>query len=130
MVKETGIYWTNEEKVIVKSGSKEYIDMQPTAKSLCVIDGVGFGVTPEGFTYCAGKVRDASTERHQTARQPQDSVSKPITSSLPNTKISHTQNDGGFETPKNTGGRPRKPDDQISRTTRWRREIERQGTLL
>lgn len=133
MVKEKGkdnIYWTNEEPVIIRVNGKEHIEMQPTSKSLCVIDGVGFGVTKDGFTFCAGQVREVTADRHQNYRDNKEVVSKPPISSLPSGNHLHAQNNGGFETFKNLGGRPRKKDNEISRTTRWRRKKELQGVLL
>lgn len=122
-------YWVNEVPRVI---DKKRI-LEPTAASINIVDGLGFGVNKKGLTVCIGPVDingNPLSDAHQTTPASKNGVSKPLTDKESKALLLQAQNNEGFETSKNVGGRPRKSDDKISRTTRWRRQNEKQGVLL
>lgn len=103
-----------------------------------ICDGKGYCTTPSGGTVCIGPVDDEGNALEnffkpaERASDGEDVVSK----LSPNDNLLTDENSGSFETPeieekpKHPGGRPRKTDDDLSRSTKWRRQKEMQGVLF
>lgn len=122
-------YWTKE----VSRVANGHRFFEPSAASINIVQGLGFGVTKEGYTVCIGPVDingDPLPDGYDTHRILKTEVLKQPESIKPLSINIQAHNNRGYETTKNVGGRPRKPDDKISRVTRWRREKEKQGVLL
>ena len=105
-----------------------------------ICDDIGYTVTPFGGTACIGPVDAEGNALENVYKLPEtnpatsDIVLKQGTNTIPLT----TNNLGSFETsiidkkPKHPGGRPRKTCNDVSRTTKWRRQRdeELQGVLF
>ena len=121
-------YWTKEVSRIV--GGKRI--SEPSAASINIIDGLGFGVTKEGFTVCIGPVDVTGNplpDGHQTAQDGENPCNIINSDRLPMADDSQIQDNGIMLHRKR--GRPLKPDDEICRMTRWRRQQkEKQGLLF
>ena len=106
---------------------------------VCIVDGKGYMVNRHGETVCIGMVdqngKKSVTETSQNPSQnPQDAaepVSKFIDVNSYGDNGSHDETGVIMKQPEKRGrGRPPKTGDDISRTTRWRREQSGQLRLV
>lgn len=96
---------------------KQQRDYWMKDNNIFVCDGYKYQIAPTGETVCTGPVTGAVSGQQEQA----SGVAKLATNGkVPPPEVLQQ---------KNAGGRPRK-EGQVSRSTEWRREKEKQGVLL
>jgi len=122
------ITWTHELTRLI-NGKPE---MEPSAASICIIDGWGFSVGKNGENICIGPVDihgNPLPAYHDTTLEPINGVSKINNEELVGDNDSQYQEDGIMI--HRRPGRPRIINGKMSRMTAWRRQQEeKQGVLL
>lgn len=86
----------------------------------------GWCVSPTGGNVMVGKVDSAGNLLVENPPEVVSKLENDITITPDNIQA---VKDDSYETPKHPGGRPRK-EENISRVTRWRREREKQLSML